>query len=136
MKQTTPKNIEQSVSELFTLRGQIKDLKAKEAVLQGEVNVYSDAHISNFVDGQLALENGILKIQQNPPKLVHAGSEKALTTAERELLAAALGKAYVQTKPNLSKMIARLNGDKLLKKLLEAKGFLVVQGSKYVAKPY
>ncbi len=136
MRQTETKSIEQSISELFSVRSQIKDLKAKESRLQEVVDDYSDQHISEFTDGQLVLENGILKIQQNPPKLVHTGSEKALTTAERELLAEELGKDYVQTKPNLTKMIARLNGDKLLKKLLQAKGFLIVQSSKYVAKPY
>ncbi len=133
---TAANGIEQSVAQLFNVRGQIKDLKAKEAELQEVVDDYSDRHISEFTDGQLALENRVLKIQQNPPKLVHEGSEKALTTAERELLAEEVAKDYVQIKPNLTKMIARLNGDKLLKKLLQAKGFLIVQSSKYVEKPY
>ncbi len=137
MKQTeVTKEIEQSISELFNVRSQIKDLKVKESQLQEVVDDYSDRHISEFTEGQLALKNGILEIQQNPPKLVHEGSEKALTTAERELLAEEVAKDYVQIKPNLTKMIARLNGDKLLKKLLQAKGFLIVQSSKYVAKPY
>ncbi len=132
----TKQCIEQSIAELFNVRSQIKDLKAKDAKLQEVVNEYSDKHISEFVEGKLALEKGILKIQQNPPKLVYEGSEKSLNTLERELLAEELTKDYVQTKPNLSKMIARLNGDKILKKLLQAKRFSIIQSSKYVAKPY
>ncbi len=100
------------------------------------VDEYSHQHIAEFTNGQLALTNGIVKIQQNPPKLVHTGSEKALGTAEREQLAIELAKDYLQTKPNLIKMIARLNGDKLLKQLFQAKSFSIVQNSKYVAKPY
>ena len=129
-------NIEKSVKELFVLRSQIKDLKAKEAELQEIVDKYADKHISEFIDGQLALKNGILKIQQNPPKLVHQGSEKSLNVNERTDLADELSEEYIQTKPNLTKMVARLNGDKLLKQLLQAKGVLILQSNKYVAKPY
>ncbi len=54
MKQTETKSIEQSIGELFSVRSQIKDLKAKESRLQELVDDYSDQHIPEFTDGQLA----------------------------------------------------------------------------------
>ena len=128
--------IEGKLKELFEVNSQMKDLKARAAELQQDVNAYSDEHISDFVDGQLTLESGVIKIQQNPPKLVHLKSEKTVSTADRELFTDDLDKDYVQRKPNLAKIAARVNGDKVLKKQLQAKGYAVVQDSRYSAKPY
>ena len=108
--------VEKVLKELFEVRGEVKNLKIRESELQEKVDGFADEQISEFVDGQLALKNGVIKIQSNPPKLVHESSEKAVSTDERKELADVLGKDYIDVKPNLLKMVARLNGDNILKK--------------------
>lgn len=128
--------IEEKLTALFELRNEIKNTKAKEADLVQEICNYADEHISDFIENQLPLENGVIKIKANPPKLVHQGSEKALTTVQRVEFAENLPKDYVELKPNLTKMIARVNGDKGLKQLLQSKKIEVIQSNKFDIKPY
>lgn len=132
----TDVQINKMLNELFNLRNQANSIKEKEAALQEEINAYAEAHISDFTEGALALKNGVIKIANNPPKLVHEGSEKALTTKEREELTELLGEEYVKNTPNLTKMVARLNGDKVLKKQLTSKHIAIVQSTRFAVKAY
>lgn len=131
-----PISIEKTLDELFELKGKEKDLKAQISAIQERVNIFSDEHYGDFVEGELALTNGVIKIKSNPPKFVHENSMKALTTKERADFAAELPKDYIELKPNMSKIVARFNGDKLLKKQLQSKGIAVVQDVRYDARPY
>lgn len=128
--------IEPVLDKLFALKQQEKELKAEIKAVQEKVNAYSDAHYGDFVDGEMPLANGIIKIKSNPPKFVHESSHKALTVKERAELARELPEDYIEIKPNMSKIVARFNGDKLLKKQLVSKGVAVYQDVRYEAKPY
>jgi hypothetical protein len=129
-------DIEQVLEQLLEVKTQQANLKEQEEKLQEKVDAYSNEHFHEFVDNALSLNKGVIKLVQNPPKLVHEGSEKALTDKDRVALCEVLPTDYVETKPNLTKIIARLHGDKSLKQLLKAKGIGIVQNSRYQVKAY
>lgn len=136
---TTPSTmipIEQTIDKLCHIRQQIAELRAVETQYKEAITAYGDAHLASFVDGQFTLSNGVIKIVQNPPRLVHTASGRPLTTAERVELCDGIDDQYVDTKPRLTKIVGRIHGDKQLKQHLASHGISVEQTNRYEAKPY
>lgn len=128
-------NIEKTLELYFKNKEIEKIAKAEKDRLQKEIDAYSEEHITKFKDGVLFLESAKIQIMQNPPKAVHEGSFKALTTAERTELANNLDRQYVKESVDLSKVNARLAGDKNLKQLLKSLHIEIVQENRFTAKP-
>lgn len=129
------RTINTAIKELLDLKLKEKEIKAAIAQVQQEVDQYSDAHIEEFEDHQLVVgKDGVISIVSNPSKLVYSGSLKPLTTAQREELCSGLSDEYVKAAPDVTLMVARLNGDKDLKTYLKAKGVEPLQSTRYQVK--
>lgn len=130
------KAVNKTIKEFLSLKSQEKEAKTKAAEKLKEISDFANLNNAEFTDGKLALDEGVISIKLNPPKLIHQGSGKNLTTEEQTTLLAVIPEEYHETKPNRGKMLVRVAGDKVLKQALKAEQVEVVQDTRYDVKGY
>lgn len=112
----------------------VKDLKIQAAEINGKikdaeaiVEAYGLEHLSEFADGRLAVEGGIIAIKAGAAKPIKEG--KPLSTAARSELAAALPAAYVKVACDFSVLYD--SKDKTVRQILRSRGIEIVREDKF-----
>lgn len=124
--------IEAEVLAFLELKKEEKHIKEQLDELKTNITSYADKHISEFDDkGVLKLDQGVIKIAQNPPKCISFLTEKPLTPAEREELAKLLNEKYQQVDINSKEILKMQGNDKVLDQVLKTQKVEVVQETRY-----
>lgn len=124
--------IEAEVLAYLDLKKEAKHIEDQLNELKANLTNYANKHISEFNDkGVLKLEQGVIKIAQNPPKCISSLTEKALTPAEREELANLLQPKYQQVDINSKEILKMQGNDKVLDQVLKSQNVEVVQETRY-----
>lgn len=132
----TKKEANKKMKELFNLKTEISEKNAKKKELEESLANYADKHQADFDDGDMALEYGLIKVKLGQPKMIWEKSQKAVSTKDRALFCEELDSKYVKKAPDMTKMVALVNGDKNLKNFLKAKDVAVTQDTGYDYKAY
>ena len=112
----------------------VKDLKIQAAEINGKikdaeaiVEAYGLEHLSEFADGRLAVEGGIIAIKAGTAKPIKEG--KALSTAARAELASVLPAAYVKVACDFGVLYD--SKDKTVRQILRSRGIEIVREDKF-----
>ena len=111
-----------------------KEARIKKAEIEGKIKdaeavieAYGVNHISEFADGRLPLDGGIIAIKAGVAKPLKEG--KPLSTIARTELAGALPPAYVKTTCDFSVLFN--SQDKTVRQILAARGIEIVRDDKF-----
>lgn len=106
--------------EASEIAGRIKDAEAV-------VEAYGVEHLGDFADGRLAVDGGIIVLKAGTAKPIKEG--KALSTAARAELAAALPAAYVKVACDFGVLYDCK--DKTVRQILKSRGVEIVRDDKF-----
>lgn len=127
MKKVSKEQAEAAVQAVKTLKIQAADLAGKIKDAEAVVEAYGVEHLGEFADGRLAVETGVIAIKAGTAKPVKEG--KALSTAARAELAAALPAAYVKVACDFGVLYDCK--DKTVRQLLKVRGIEIVREDKF-----
>ncbi len=123
------------VKTYLDFHAQAASIKKAMDTLKADITMHADARYIEFVEGELILDTGKLKVSLNPPKMVYEQNEKTVEPAQRALLALLLPEAYRTVDLNVKLIQDRLNADKFLAQGLKGQGVKVAQDTRYDIKP-
>jgi hypothetical protein len=127
--------IEAEILAYLELKNQEKELKKDIEDLKANITAYADSHIADFDDkGVLKMDQGVIKIAQNPPKCISILTEKPLTPAEREEIAQLLNAKYQVMDINSKEILKMQGNDKVLDQVLKTQKVEIVQETRYDVK--
>lgn len=123
------------VREFLELNVEAGILKKKMDALKESITAQGNSRFAEFVDGELLLDSGKLKVALNPPKMVFEQNGKTVEPPQRAHLALLLPEAYRTVDLNVKLIQDRLNADKVLYQGLKGQGITVKQETRYDIKP-
>lgn len=123
------------VREFLELNTQAGIIKKKMDALKESITAHGNSRYAEFIDGELVLESGKLKVALNPPKMVFEQNGKTVEPPQRAHLALLLPEAYRTVDLNVKLIQDRLNADKILFQGLKGQGITVKQETRYDIKP-
>lgn len=127
MEKVTKEQAEAAVQTVRQLKIQASELAGRIKDAEAVVEAYSVEHLGEFADGRLALDAGIIALKAGTAKPVKEG--KALSTAARAELAAALPAAYVKVACDFGVLYDCK--DKTVRQLLKVRGIEIVREDKF-----
>lgn len=127
--------IEAEILAYIELKKEEKHIKEQLDELKTNISAFADKHIKSFDEkGVLKMEQGVIKITQNPPKCISILTEKALTPAEREEIAQLLNAKYQVLDINSKEILKMQGNDKVLDQVLKTQKVEIVQETRYDVK--
>ncbi len=127
MEKVTKEQAEAAVQTVRQLKIQASELAGRIKDAEAVVEAYGVEHLGEFADGRLAVETGVIAIKAGTAKPVKEG--KALSTAARAELAAALPAAYVKVACDFGVLYDCK--DKTVRQLLKVRGIEIVREDKF-----
>lgn len=122
------------LARLLWLKLTIREYEAEVENLKADLTIYADSRLDRFgEDGRLVLPTGYLKAVLQKPKLVEAGTRRALDANEREKLAQHLPPNLMRLDVHLLKL-SMMTPEKR-QALLEKCNCELVQEARYDARP-
>ena len=127
MGKVTKEAAEKAVKTVKDLKIQAAEIHGKSKDAEASVEAYGLEHLSEFADGRLAVEGGIIAIKAGTAKPIKEG--KPLSTAARSELAAALPAAYVKVACDFGVLYD--SKDKTVRQILRSRGIEIVREDKF-----
>lgn len=127
MEKVTKEAAEKAVKTVKDLKIQAAEINGKIKDAEAIVEAYGLEHLSEFADGRLAVEGGIIAIKAGTAKPIKEG--KALSTAARAELASVLPAAYVKVACDFSVLYD--SKDKTVRQILRSRGIEIVREDKF-----
>jgi hypothetical protein len=123
----------EAADRLLQIKTEQDKLKMEaDNLMKEHINPYGDSVIDQFKDGKFFIDDVVINIKNNPPKLVN--DTKALTKDQRIDLCNRLSAQYKTESPSLTSIRSGLSADKVLRKTLESLGYTIAQDTRYEIK--
>lgn len=127
MEKVTKEVAEKAVKTVKDLKIQAAEINGKIKDAEAIVEAYGLEHLSEFADGRLAVDGGIIAIKAGTAKPIKEG--KALSTAARAELASVLPAAYVKVACDFGVLYD--SKDKTVRQILRSRGIEIVREDKF-----
>ena len=127
MEKVTKEAAEKAVKTVKDLKIQAAEINGKIKDAEAIVEAYGLEHLSEFADGRLAVDGGIIAIKAGTAKPIKEG--KALSTAARAELASVLPAAYVKVACDFGVLYD--SKDKTVRQILRSRGIEIVREDKF-----